>query len=123
MERQQTPQSDVAQAEQPETHVDSHEIAEEPNLSELRNYLAQYGEMIVESPRLPGVPLPLQALINACPKDPTEETAPEFLAEAKALVATAQSKELELEPEDEETKEEAEAKEDSDTQAAKKKLI
>lgn len=123
MEQKQTPQSDIAQAERLETHVGSHEIVDGPNLAELRNYLAQYGEMIVESPRLPGVPLPLQALINACPKPPTEETAPEFLAEAKALVAAAQAKESEPEPEDEETKEEAEAEEDSDTQAAKKKRI
>jgi hypothetical protein len=120
MEHQPTPPPDVSQAEQLETY----EIAEGPNMAELRSYLAQYGEMMVESPRMPGVVRSLFFLMNGCPKDPTEETAPEFLAEAMALVAAAEAKKQEK-PEEAETDPEAESdsSEDSTESDAKKKLI
>ena len=99
---------------------ETREVEAGPNLAELRSYLAQYGEMIVISPRLPGVPLPLVSLINACPKPPTEETAPQFLAEAQMLVAAAQEKKPESK-DDEETEEDTD--QDSDQDESKKKLI
>lgn len=86
-------------------------------LTKFNNLMALYGDVIVESPRLPGVPLPLQALMNACPEPPTEENAHKFLAEANSLLAVARAKENEETPEEDDTEEEAEPQE------AKKKLI
>lgn len=107
--------TEVLVAQQPEVEKVS-------ALAEFQAYMAEHGEKIVESPRLPGVPLPLQSLMNACPEPITEENAHKFLAEAKALIAAAEAKELETEDEDEEG-EAVEEEPASDSDESKKKLI
>jgi hypothetical protein len=91
-------------------------------LAELQALLAQFGEEIVESPRLPGVPLPLQALINACPEPPTEKNAAKFLAEAHSLLAAARAKKPEEQEETDEESETEDSKGNPELEAAKKKL-
>ena len=61
-------------------------------LAEFQTMIAQNADIIVESPRLPGVPLTFGALMNACPEPVTEENAAKFLAEGWALLQTAKSK-------------------------------
>jgi hypothetical protein len=85
-------------------------------LAELNGLLAVRGSEIVESPRLPGVPLPLQALINACPEPPDENNAHKFLTEALSLLDVADSKKLETDKED------PQEEENSESETAKKKL-
>ncbi|HET7529184.1 MAG TPA: hypothetical protein VFJ84_03080 [Candidatus Saccharimonadales bacterium] len=85
-------------------------------LAEFNDLMAVSGEVIVESPRLPGVPLPLQALMNACPEPVTEENAHKFLAEAHALLAAGRTLE------DEEVNEEEAIEEETEPQESKKKL-
>lgn len=85
-------------------------------LAEFNGLMASCGEVIVESPRLPGVPLPLQALMNACPEPVTEENAHKFLAEARSLLAARQA------IEDEEVNEEEGTEEEAEPPESKKKL-
>jgi hypothetical protein len=90
---QEVSQSEVAEVT---IQADSHEEDYGAQaLAELNELIAQCGDEIVESPRLPGVPLPLRALMNACPEPPTAENAHKFLAEARSLLEAARNKKLE----------------------------
>jgi hypothetical protein len=72
--------------------LESYESDGAQALTELNALMAQYGEVVVESPRLPGVPLALQRLMGACPEPPNEKNAHKHLAEAKALLSAAEAK-------------------------------
>ena len=87
-------------------------------LTEFYSLMAQSGDETVISPRLPGVPLPLQVLMNACPEPVTVQNAHKFLAEAQTLLQAARAKMEEKSDEKTETEQETEEAESE----SKKKL-
>jgi hypothetical protein len=102
--------------------ADSLEVSEAngSGVKALEAFIAENSDVIVESPRLPGVEMPYGALMAMCAATVTEQNAHKFLAESLPLVAAGKAKaeRLRAEEEDAVTEDEVESKEDTAKQTA-----
>jgi hypothetical protein len=91
-------------------------------VAEFWAFVAENSEVIVESPRLPGVEMPFGALMTMCAVTVTEQNVDKFYAESYALLAAAKSKTKEPEEETDEAGEEPPQPAEPEEEAKKTKL-